>query len=260
MIFWFSGTGNSRWVATRLGEMIDDPHIYSMAELLVAGKLAFTLQSNERVGFVFPTYSWGPAPVVDEFLAHIQIQGYTAGSNYCCAVTTCGDDVGLSHQIMAKAAARVGLHLDAMFSVTMPNNYVCLPGFDTDPHDLEQRKLKAAADRMAMVGEAIAERRCTVSVTPGGMPWLKSRVIRPLFKRLLMSPRKFGVDSSACTRCGICSRVCPMHNVSAASASALPEWGSRCAMCLACYHHCPAHAVHYGGATRGKRQYFLGHK
>lgn len=253
MIFWFSGTGNSRWAAQRLGEIIGDERLVAIADYPAGSDCSFTLARHERVGFVFPTYSWGPAPVVARFVRRLTLDGYKAADNYCYALTTCGDDVGLSVQIMAHAM-RPALHLDAMFSLQMPNNYVCLLGFDTDPADVEKSKLAEAQISIGTIAGLIAERRCVTHVVTGGMAWLKSRVVYPLFKRLLMSPKPFHVRPAVCTRCGRCVRVCPLHNVELA-ADGLPQWSGNCAMCLACYHHCPAHAVEYGRATLRKRQY-----
>ncbi len=253
MIFWFSGTGNSRWAARRLGEIIGDDRLVAIADYPAGSDCSFTLARHERVGFVFPTYSWGPAPVVARFVRRLTLDGYKAADNYCYALTTCGDDVGLSVQIMTHAM-QPALHLDAMFSLQMPNNYVCLPGFDTDPADMEKSKLTEAQICIDTIAGMIAERRCVTDVVTGGMSWLKSRVIYPLFKRLWMSPKPFHVRPSACTRCGRCVRLCPLHNVELA-ADGLPQWSGNCAMCLACYHHCPVHAVEYGRSTRRKHQY-----
>lgn len=68
MIFYFSGTGNSRWVAERLGELLGES-VYSIADMLVRED-TFTA-SEDRLGLVFPVYSWGPPAVVLEFIANL---------------------------------------------------------------------------------------------------------------------------------------------------------------------------------------------
>ena len=93
MIIWFSGTGNSEWVAEQLASALGE-RMVSVAEALTAGgDIHFTLHDGERLGFVFPTYSWGPPPVVTEFVEKMQITGTPSS---CFMVTTCGDDIGLS--------------------------------------------------------------------------------------------------------------------------------------------------------------------
>lgn len=88
---------------------------------------------------------------------------------------------------------------------------------------------------------------------PGGMAWLKTRLIYPWFVRHSMSPRPFR-HTDACIACGACMRACPMANISA-DALGRPVWADDCAFCLACYHACPRHAVAYGHTTDKKGQY-----
>ena len=128
MIIWFSGTGNSEWVAEQLASALGE-RMVSVAEGLTSGDTHLTLHDGERLGFVFPTYSWGPPPVVTEFVEKIQITGTPSS---CFMVTTCGDDIGLSVPIMAKALSRRGFTLLSAHSVQMPNNYINMKGFDVD--------------------------------------------------------------------------------------------------------------------------------
>ena len=160
MIYWFSGTGNSRWVtgqlARRLGERLMD-----IADCVARGDYRHSLQPGESIGWVFPTYSWGPPPVVLDFIARWHIDGYEKGRTYCYMVATCGDDVGLTADIFASALGYIDL--SAAFSVQMPNNYILLPGFDTDPAELERSKIASAPRRIDGVADAIARRgRVTV--------------------------------------------------------------------------------------------------
>ena len=51
MIFYFTGTGNSRWVAEALGTAFDEP-LVSIADALNEGKNAYPLGEREKVFFV----------------------------------------------------------------------------------------------------------------------------------------------------------------------------------------------------------------
>ena len=253
MIFWFSGTGNSRWAARQLARLTADGRTLAMAQSLADGDCRFYLAKGEAVGFVFPTYSWGLPPVVSAFVRRLKLDGYTPDGNHCYAVVTCGDDVGLTDRILRQQLSLAGVRLNAAYSLTMPNNYVCLPGFDTDPAALEAEKLDSAHSRIADIAKSIGLHLQVTDVTRGSMAWLKSRVANPLFGLALMSPRPFHAQPSRCTGCGKCARVCTLGNVTLSDGH--PQWGSRCTMCLACYHYCPVHAVQYGRATLYKGQY-----
>ena len=248
MIFYFSGTGNSKHVAEQLAAMLGE-RLVAIAEAVAEGTLTFALAEGESVGWVFPTYSWGPAPVAADFASKVQLQGCGADT-YCYMVTTLGETVSM----FAKSLGNI--RLKAAFSVQMPNNYILLPGFDVDDKALERSKVEASAARIKAVAEAIAAQREIIDVVVG--PWrrLKSRLIYPLFRRFAMSDKAFAANAEVCTRCGLCARVCPANNITLDGGS-LPRWHGNCTMCLSCIHRCPVRAIEYGKATRSKGRYFF---
>ena len=64
MIFYFSATSNSRWVAHQLAVLTGDS-LCNIADCLKEGRLPVLPDDTERVGFVFPIHSWYvPAPVL----------------------------------------------------------------------------------------------------------------------------------------------------------------------------------------------------
>lgn len=252
MIFWFSGTGNSQWVAQRLAAILNDT-LVDIAQATLNHQHEFSLKPGESIGFVFPIHSWGPPPLVCKFAQALQLDAYTS-STHCYMVATCGDDTGLTVEILQKSLGSI--KLNAAFSVQMPNTYVCLPGFDVDDYATEGQKLMAAKSRVEKVATSIAERRNVIDVVRGSMPWAKSRIIRPLFVAGGMNDRNFRCDTSACTRCGKCAQQCPVRNITL-DAQGTPQWQGNCTMCLRCLHKCPARAINYGTATVKKGRYYF---
>ena len=252
MIFYFSGTGNSKHVAEYLATMLGE-RLVAIGEAVAEGNYSYTLARGEMVGWVFPTYSWGPAPIAARFAMRVQLQGYDADT-YCFMVTTCGDEVGETVQMFGKALGNI--RLNAAFSVQMPNNYILLPGFDVDSKELEHSKIEASAARIHTIAHAIAHRSKTIDVVVGQWRRLKSRLIYPLFRRFAMSDKAFAANADVCTRCGLCARVCPANNITL-GCNELPKWHGNCTMCLSCIHRCPVRAIEYGKATRSKGRYFF---
>ena len=252
MIFYFSGTGNSKHVAEYLATMLGE-RLVAIGEAVAEGNYSYTLAPGEMVGWVFPTYSWGPAPIAARFAMRVQLQGYDADT-YCFMVTTCGDEVGETVQMFGKALGNI--RLNAAFSVQMPNNYILLPGFDVDSKELERSKIEASAARIHTIAHAIAHRSETIDVVVGTWRRLKSRLIYPLFRRFAMSDKAFAANADVCTRCGLCARVCPANNITL-GCNELPKWHGNCTMCLSCIHRCPVRAIEYGKATRSKGRYFF---
>lgn len=248
MVLYFSGTGNSRRVAECVAGMLDD-RVYSMLE--AAEESMFRLADEEKLGFVFPVYSWGPPAVVVRALRKLRT---SCMPEYVYFICTCGDDTGKTADIFRKEVATKGWKCQAGFSVMMPNTYVCLPGFDVDSVRLANLKLNGMKGRLEFIVSCIKSRKQVTDCHEGIFPRLKSYFIRPFFLRYLTSPEAFCV-SETCISCGKCVQVCPLHNIRLVEGH--PVWGSDCAMCLACYHHCPSHAVGYGNMTKGKGQFTL---
>ena len=238
MIYYFSGTGNSLYVARHLAD--------ELGERLCP--MTFSAPTEDQVvGLVFPVYAWGIPNVVESFL-----QKHPLGGSYLYAVMTCGDDMGYTDKVLEKA---LGRKLDAAFSVLMPDVYVCLPGFDVDSK--EECKEKYAKEEIAVkeIANCIKERKKVRRLKRGPFPWTKTYVLRPLFNRYLLTDKYFNVDASKCISCGRCQKNCPVGNI--LIVDEVPQWQSHCAGCLACYHACPYHAINYGKMTQKKGQYNL---
>ena len=250
MIYYFSGTGNSLAVAQSIaggtGQEISN-------HLIATPKGS----DNEVVGFVCPVYAWGIPRhfkgIIRDWMRMISTKEI-AKPEYIFMVLTCGDDIGMTDREMSRLLNEGGHNLDACFSIAMPNTYVCLPGFDIDPADLQQHKLQTAKGRiLKIVGHINQRKRGLTDVVRGTVPRLKSYVLRPLFNSFLTGDKHF-LATNDCIGCGLCQRICPLQNITSSSAGK-PQWNGNCADCLRCYHLCPKHAIHYAGRTHTKGQY-----
>ena len=250
MIFYFSGTGNSKWIAEQFARVLDDTLVF-IPEALRHGQFEFSLDMDERIGFIFPIYSWGPPAIVLHFIQQLSLLGYQR--QYMYFICSCGDDVGLTQQVFEKTVSMKGWSCNAGYSVIMPNSYVLLPGFDVDSQEVEARKLENAKRMVPELVSKIGQRKEEFSLIEGSVPFVKTRIIRPLFNRYQMSPKKF-YATDACIGCKCCEKVCPIGNVSVNGKK--PEWGMECTACLACYHVCPQQALQYGNRTKKKGQYY----
>lgn len=258
MIIYFSGTGNSRAVATELGRLLDE-EVKAMTPSMRGGDMAMT--DSRRLIWAFPVYSWGVPPYVLDIIRSVVIDAPAAMPHH--AVMTCGDDCGLTDRMWRKAIAARGWRGRCVMSVQMPNNYVSLPGFDVDPKGVEEAKLAAFPSRLKSVAAEIVRAESDDSevtdIVRGSFARIKTKVIYPWFVRHAMDPRRFSV-SEACVACGKCALTCPLGNITMSGSgenprAMRPAWGGDCAGCLGCYHTCPVHAINYTSATKGKGQY-----
>ena len=302
MIFYFSGTGNSRWVAQSLSTHLQDTLLYNIEDLLPQSQAPHQSSEGETpqqpstspqstisipprclqrilsptgerwrsqreaggggpegrrgfLGLILPVYSWGLPRIAETFL-RTTLPGLLAGRAgqppYVWAVFTCGDDIGYADRLLRRALAKSGLTLDAVFSVQMPNTYVCLPGFTTDSDAVAARKVEATRDALPLIAADVRARRTVTRVERGAAARIKTALLRPLFNALLVKDTPFRA-SDACTACGLCARSCPCRDI--VITDRRPRWGhTACTGCLRCFHHCPRRAIDWGTHTRGKSQ------
>jgi ferredoxin/flavodoxin len=254
MIFYFSGTGNTRWVAEQIAKGIGEA-LVSIPDMIREGRYEFELREGERIGFCFPTHGWQVPRICRNFIRQLSLKNKTS-TTFCWGLTTCGDNTGETMTILNKELQAIGLQAETVFSVVMPESYVCLPFMKTDPEDKEALKLDVARHQLPHIIHIIKERRRGIEeLDKGSTPRLYSYVIGEYFNRKMVTDKKFTVDADKCIGCGKCQKVCPVDNIKGTP----PVWlhNGQCTSCLACYHYCPEHAINYGRITRKRDQYYF---
>lgn len=254
MIFYFSGTGNTKWAAEQLASSTDDV----LTDISKISECAFrySLKPGERLGFCFPVHGWRPPLIFRNFIKRLVIDN--APGHYCYALCTAGDNIGETIDILSDDLKAVNITLDSAFSLIMPESYVGLPFMDVDTEENEKRKKNKAAADLERFSRMINDSRTGVrELVVGRWPRLNSRLIGGFFTKHLITDKPFNVTSDKCIGCGLCAKACPVDNVLWHNGGQ-PAWkhDGTCLACFSCYHHCPTHAIEYGSRTKGKGQYY----
>ena len=237
MIFYFSGTGNSRWAAKQIAALTRDE-----ARDLSRLSTRPDLTGESRIGLVFPIYAWGvPEPV----LAFAGSLGKPDAFTF--AVCTCGEEAGYA---MKKLAG--GFPLQSSYSLVMPNNYII--GADVDSEQTARRKIREAAQEIRQIAREVTECKPVYRVTEGSLAALKSGPINTGFNRFARSTKSF-YATDACVGCGLCAQNCPAGTITLVNGR--PVWGKRCYQCLRCLHECPQRAIQYGKGTEKRGRYTI---
>lgn len=246
MIYYFSGTGNSKWIAQEVAKATQDRAI----SIVEAVKRPVKLQTEaaEVFGLVFPVFAWRLPLPVRNFLKN---RKKTAA--YSFAVATCEGEYG---DAFKEAAALYPF--DSCYALAMANNYFLYPWEDTS--DVHRRQLITAAQAEI---KTIAQRIHTRASDPppewlrGPGAALKTNLIGPAFMAT-RSDRKFFVEKEKCISCGLCAENCPLHDIRLTDGK--PVWQhQKCVHCCACIANCPVQAIEYGRQTVGKPRYTLEH-
>lgn len=255
MIFYFSGTGNTRWAAEQIAEATREKLIF-IPEVL-NGDCHFAVKEDERIGFCFPIHGWRPPFIVRDFIHKLKMD--FAEGHYCYALATCGDDVGLAFEYLNRDLSTIGLHTDSVFSFIMPESYVGFPLMDVDKIVKRDAKKEAGATILKLlIPDIVGCKRNVRKVNESHWPRINSHVIGSYFLNKMVTDEPFHVEERLCVKCGICADVCPVDNIKGGLGQ-VPEWLHQgfCTTCFACYHHCPHHAIEFGNRTKNKGQYFF---
>ena len=237
MIFYFSGTGNSAWVARQLARLTGDDacDITTLKELP-------DLDSNRQIVFVFPVYAWGTPEIMAEFAKKLpKPQAFT----FC--VCTCGGDAGLAMKQFSKVYP-----LNSSYSLVMPNNYII--GSDTDDEGKIRQKITAARVELERISGEIRRQEKVYRVHEGGLAGVKSHLANFGFNKFARSAKLF-LAENICNGCGQCARNCPAHAITFQDRK--PVWAAQCYQCLRCINECPQQAIQYGKSTAGRRRYTI---
>ena len=286
MIFYFSGTGNTKWAASKLAAATREDLI-SIAPYMRADDSShnlaepFILKENERLGFVFPVHGWRVPKLVREFICKMKIQrepsdatgGNKAKADDCqknrpfaYCVCTAGDSIGLTIENLNEVISlnpslqALGItEVSSSYSLIMPESYIGLPFMDVDPKEREIRKKENAAQELAVVCEEIFDRKEGINrLVKGPIPWFFTKVVGGFFENVLITDKRFHVEKDRCVKCGICANVCPVGDIKGGHGE-YPVWlhHKDCLTCFTCYHHCPHHAIEFGNQTQKKGQYYF---
>lgn len=249
MILFFSGCGNSEFVANELSKLTHDK---SLRMDVTDSKPSLQLAADEPLGIVCPVYSWAVPRVVTSYLKRLTIN---RTPSYLYLACTCGDNIGNTIEHFSKFVASLGWSLHFACSFIMPETYVNVKGFNLDTPDGAKRKIDNTLRLLPVQAQRILRREKGIDVVKGKLPWFNTYITNALFYKLLITDKKFHVGDG-CISCGLCERSCPLHNITLHDGH--PQWNGNCTNCMSCYHRCPTNAIHFGNATQGKGQYFFG--
>jgi flavodoxin len=147
MIFYVSGTGNTRWAVEQIAKATGE-------DTINIGKISSApyqcrLSEGERIGFCFPVHGWRPTKVMREFIGHLQIEN--AEGHYCYALCTAGDNIGMTMNILQQDLKKIGLYANSTFSLIMPESYIGLPFMDVDTPEHEKAKNRQSRNRATRI-------------------------------------------------------------------------------------------------------------
>ena len=224
MVFYFTGTGNSLYIAKQI-----EREPISIPQIMQRECLEFTA---ERIGIVAPVYGHEVPTMVKEFLRKSVF--YT---NYFYMILTYGNRHGGAAELAKKLCDECGVSVNYINVILMAVNW--LPGFDMD----EQKKIdKKVEENMDKILSDLAKRKNMISEV--------TDIDRAAHQQFLDRMSQMPADvwqhllrvTENCVGCGTCEKVCPSSSIHVVDGKAVHIPGN-CQTCLACAHACPQKAI-----------------
>lgn len=244
MILYFSPTGNSAYVAKRIGEALQDKAL-DLFEKIRSNDYS-ELHSERPWIIAAPTYAWRIPRILHNWLEKTSLKG----NKNIYFVMTCGAKIGNAGTYLENLSAAKGLNYMGCVPVVMPENYIAL--FGTPTLDEALLVIEHSEDS---INKATAQIKSGEHFSPVSTTFnerMISGIGNLIFYPAFVHAKKF-YATDACNACGKCQKVCPLNNIQFKNEK--PVWGRHCTHCMACINRCPRKSIEYGQHSKGLVRY-----
>ena len=246
-IYYFSGTGNSLYVAKELQRRIPGTKLIPIVSLLNRN----TIKTNAgTIGIIFPLQGPTFPNAVKIFLKKIELEK----SSYIFSVATRGGTTSRILVEINKILKKQNKSLDSHFLITMFNNDPKLLNKNNKSYEFHIPtkeelicKIDEVAKKLDIIQEVVINKKTShekdadYAVKYG---FILEKIV--LFAIKLMeskSIKKYFYSDGKCSGCGLCGKVCLSNRIELVDGK--PNWNDNilCYMCYACLNYCPAESV-----------------
>ena len=244
MVLYFSGTGNSRFVAERIAEATNDEAVD--INKYIKGNEKADFKKGGVYVFVAPSYVSAIARPMTDFIYETAFpKGIKA-----YYVVTCKASMGVSPEINRRLSGRKGFKYMGTAEVKMPQNYLVY--FTTLEKEENREIINAALPEVDKIADIIKSGNRIQNNKLKFMEYPLTIFVADLYYEFFMKTKKFSV-SDDCISCRKCANECPFNNIKMIDGK--PVWGDKCTHCMACINNCPKKAIDYGKGTKLKPRY-----
>jgi len=231
MVFYFTATGNSLFVAKSLS---DAP--LSIPQELKKDDLTY---EADEIGFVFPDYAAAAPMIVREFLGKAKFS-----APYMFSVITFGNASVNVSEWWNNFAKEHGVNFNYVKPILMVDNY--LPVFDMN----EQIKIDKHTDESlaAIIGDLAVQKSF---IEPSDLGRFNVDMLKGMqdYHFSMTADRLLELKADRCIQCMTCEKVCPHKNFTLSDDAV--SFTGKCEFCLACVHNCPQKALTLKSAREG---------
>lgn len=242
-VYYFTGTGNSLVAARDIANALK-AELFPIPVEVKKDKIQTDAQ---KIVIVFPVYAWGPPVIVREFVKKIE----EVANKKIFVVTTFGGSAGATVDFIDKDLSEKGGTVFSNYGIKMADN--CITLFNGSTAEKLQTVFDSYVDRIDLIIKGIADDQPVREKGGFISRVVLSNLVYKFFLAGLPNMDKKFYSDDKCTKCGICSKICPVGNIELVDGR--PVWNGSCQQCMACIQWCPAEAIQHGKKTVKRRRY-----
>ena len=249
MVLYFTGTGNSHYIAQRIAKALGD-ELFSINDRIKAGS-GEPVNTGSQVVIAAPTYAWRLPVIVSEWITET---GFI-GAEKIWFVMDCGAQIGNAAKYNSALSTRKKLQYMGTAQIIMPENYIAMFPVP-DSEEAAQTIANAEPDIDDVIARISASQEFA-KPRNNFIDRMMSGPVNRMFYPFCVKARAFAAGDG-CISCGKCVELCPLNNVSLKDGR--PVWGKECTHCMACIAYCPTECIEYGKKSIGKPRYHFEEK
>ena len=204
MILYFTGTGNSKFVADYLADKLDDKVI--SLNKIIKNNERLVCTSDKTYVLVAPVYAWRLPEIVEQTIKSAQLEGC---KNFYC-IATMGENSGDTDKYIKNIIEDKGMSFKGYIGVAMQNNYLTMEKMPSK--DNAEKALNNIIPKLETISNAIKNLTPLYKDDKTPMAALMSGVVNKGFSKYMLKNPAFTVDSN-CINCGKCVEYCPVNNI-----------------------------------------------
>ena len=225
MVFFFTATGNSLYIAKQL-----ESEPISIPQIMKQDSLTF---EADKIGIVCPIYGHEMPKMVKEF-----VRKATFKTDYFYIILTYGALHGGAAELANDYLKSIGKKAQYIASIVMVDNF--LPNFNMTEQCAIDKKIP---ENLARIKADIDNKKCRIEKAG-----FKNKMIHKGYLMMVKGQdetvwAKFKVEDS-CIGCETCVKVCPSASIKTENGKAVHTM-KNCQACYACVHACPQKAIKF---------------
>ncbi len=245
-IYYFSGTGNSLFVAKELAKRLPDANLVPIASLIDTPEVK---ASGSKVGIVFPVHALTIPIAVSRFIKKADF----SSAGYIFAVATRLGTVFYGFEKINALLRKKGKELGSHLVLNMCNNEARHKGYIVPTEEDIKTVEKDVLQKIDSFAKAVKEeKKSHPADTEVTQPSGKNRLTSFLIERTVLTcmdlaehtggAQYFCADDN-CNGCGVCESVCLSGKIMLKDKRPVWQKNVFCTMCFACLNYCPKRAV-----------------